>query len=473
MALYLCLDQGGHASRALVLDGQGTEVARAVREVATRQPAPQRVEQDPEEVVRSLVAAAREALAALGARRAEVRAAGLATQRSSIVCWDRVTGAALSPVISWQDRRAADWLAQFEPQRAEIERRTGLRLSPHYGCSKLRWCLEHLEAARAAQREARLAVGPLASFLAFRLLEERPLIVDPANAQRTLLWNLAQRAWDPWLLQLFGLTSAPLPETRATRDGFGHIAVEGAPLPLVVITGDQSAALFGLGAPRAEAAYVNLGTGAFVQRAIAAPAPVDGLLTGIAFQYHEQATYTLEGTVNGAGAALAWAVRRLDLPNLEARLSAWLERETEAPLFLNGIGGLGAPYWVADFESCFIGVGEPWQEAVAVAESIVFQIAAIVQRCVARGGEPASALIVSGGLAAVDGLCQRLADVAGVPVSRAAAHEATARGLAWLLAGGPPWPAPAGTDFAPRAGTAASVRYQAWRKEMQRRCPRA
>ncbi len=30
-----------------------------------------------------------------------------ATQGSSMGCWNRRTGAALSPVISWQDRRSA------------------------------------------------------------------------------------------------------------------------------------------------------------------------------------------------------------------------------------------------------------------------------------------------------------------------------------------------------------------------------
>jgi glycerol kinase len=467
VSLYLCLDQGGHASRALVLDGQGTEVTRAVRAVATRHVAPDQVEQDPEEVVSSVAAAARDALAALGPQRRKLRAAALATQRSSIVCWDRITGAALSPVISWQDRRAAQWLAQFEPQREEIEQRTGLRLSPHYGCSKLHWCLHHLDAVRAAQHDGRLGFGPLASFLAFRLLEEHPFAVDPANAQRTLLWSLAQRDWDPWLLQLFGLQREWLPETRATRDGFGHLAVDGAPIPLIIVTGDQSAALFGFGQPRADAAYVNLGTGAFVQRVSEAPAHVDGLLTGIALHDAAQSVYTIEGTVNGAGAALAWAVQSLDLPNLMERLPAWLERDAEVPAFLNGIGGLGAPYWIADFESRFIGVGEPWQEAVAVVESIVFQIAAILER--SREMSPAATLIVSGGLAQLDGLCQRLADVTGVPVSRPQAHEATARGLAWLLAGTPAWPAPAATDFTPRDGAGAVNRYHVWRKERQQR----
>ena len=35
-----------------------------------------------------------------------VRAAGMATQRSSVLAWKHDSGEALSPLLSWQDRRA-------------------------------------------------------------------------------------------------------------------------------------------------------------------------------------------------------------------------------------------------------------------------------------------------------------------------------------------------------------------------------
>ena len=144
-------------------------------------------------------------LQGLGARAAQIVSAGLATQRSSIVCWDRVTGQALSPVISWQDRRAHEWLARFAPHAEAIHATTGLMLSAHYGASKLRWCLDHLPAVAQAETEGRLAFGPLASFLIFRLTAEHTLAADPANAARTLLWNIQSLDWDEGLLHLFSI----------------------------------------------------------------------------------------------------------------------------------------------------------------------------------------------------------------------------------------------------------------------------
>ncbi|MEW6331188.1 MAG: FGGY family carbohydrate kinase [Pseudomonadota bacterium] len=466
--LHLCLDQGGHASRALVFDRRGVWQAGALREVAVREPRSGWVEQDPEELVASLQAAIAETIGALGARAANIVAAGIATQRASLVCWDRQTGAALSPVISWQDRRAHAWLRQFSAHTREVHRRTGLILSPHYGASKMRWCLDHLPAVAAARREGRLVMGPLASFLLFRLLEEKPLLADPANAARTLLWNLRTRDWDAWLLGLFGIPPETLPHCVPTRHAFGTLIANEHRLPLTIATGDQSAALFGLGAPSPDTVYVNIGTGAFVQRAVAQAPDVPGLLGSMVYRDAERALYVLEGTVNGAGAALRWAEREWRLENLEAQLPEWLARDGDVPLFLNGVAGLGAPYWVADFPSRLIGDGEPWQQACAVAESIVFLLQANLERMQPLPPAP-QRLFVSGGLAQLDGLCRRLADLSGLPVYRPTEYEATARGTAYLLAGYPrDWPKQIARDsFPPRPDSAFIQRYTSWCREMR------
>ena len=464
--LYLALDQGGHASRALVFDRRGAVHAKGLCELSVAHPRDAWVEQEPEATVGSIRRAIAQALDTLGERRAAISAAGLATQRSSVVCWDRITGAALSPVISWQDRRAHAWLKPFAGRAEEIHRLTGLMLSAHYGASKLRWCLDHLQEVKQAQAQGRLAMGPLASFLLFRLLDKRPLLVDPANAGRTLLWNLAARDWDLELLALFGIPLAALPRCVPTRHAFGTLELDGRAIALTIASGDQSAALFAAGEPRADIAYINLGTGAFVQRALGHdPGYHPRLLTGIVRHDGAELTYVLEGTVNGAGAALDWIGAQLGIADIETQLPAWLSQESEPPLFLNGISGLGAPFWVADFASRFVGEGEDSQKVVAVAESIVFLLQANLDEM--RALAPAATqLFVTGGLSWYDGLCQRLADLSGLPAYRPAEYEATARGTAYLLADCPEnWPEPApGAWFKPRTNAALAARYKKWRR---------
>ena len=467
--LYLAIDQGGHASRALVFDRRGLACAKGLKTVGERRAQPGWVEQDPEELVASVRDAIAEALAALGPRASRIAAAGLATQRSSVVCWDRETGAALSPVLSWQDRRAHEWLAQFSGRAEEIHRATGLMLSAHYGASKLRWCLDHLPEVSAAHARGRLALGPLASFLLFRLLEERPLLVDPANAARTLLWNLTTLDWDPRLTGLFGVPAECLPRCVPTRHAFGTLRADGVGVPLTIADGDQAAALFAYGEPHANTAYLNMGTGAFVQRTCGHyPGDRPRLLTSVVYHDGTELTYVLEGTVNGAGAALAWAGATLGLADIETQLPQWLARDTEPPLFLNGVSGLGAPFWVADFPSRFVGSGEPWQQALAVAESIVFLIRANLDE-MKSFASPVEQIFVTGGLSEYDDLCQRLADVSAMPVYRPTEREATARGTAYLLAACPAeWPEPEiGLWFQPRPNPALADRYRRWRELLE------
>ncbi|MDE2140399.1 MAG: glycerol kinase, partial [Gammaproteobacteria bacterium] len=85
--LFLALDQGGHASRALVFNARGRLVAAAERRIATRHPAANRVEHDPAALLASLRQACQGVVRQLGPRVADIHRAALATQRSTIVCW--------------------------------------------------------------------------------------------------------------------------------------------------------------------------------------------------------------------------------------------------------------------------------------------------------------------------------------------------------------------------------------------------
>jgi len=480
--LYLAIDQGGHASRAMVYDARGTLIAEAVRAIGVSRPRPDWVEHDGEAIVASIQGAVHDVARRLGpgaARR--VVAAGLATQRSNTACWDRHSGGALAPVISWQDRRAHAWLRRFAGHELAVHRTTGLFLSAHYGISKLQWCREHVPAVQAAAGAGRLAWGPMASFLLFRLLNERPLLVDPANASRTLLLNLQTLDWDPGLLALFGMSAEALPVCVPSCHDFGTLPFGESEVPLRVTNGDQSAALYAYGAPRADTAYVNLGTGAFIQfgtgsRPLAAPC----LLSGIVLHDGKVPSYVLEGTVNGAAGALVRYEQRFGMSEAEAEdhYDEWLAADEEPPLFLNGVSGLGAPYWIADFRSRFVGEGEDWQKLVAIGESIVFLLQVNLEAIGDAAPEPPRRLVVTGGLAAVAGLCQRLADLSGLPVYRPVDCEATARGTAYLAAGCPAdWREPEagrgcaadaipGRRFEPRPAGELHARFARWRREM-------
>ncbi len=466
--LILAIDQGTHASRALVFDRRGQALSSGTAALSISYPQADWAEQDGEEVVASVLTAAAQALQALGERRHDVVAAGMASQRASAICWDRVTGKPLSPIFSWQDRRAHAWIDQLQPHGDAVHRKTGLFLSPHYGASKLRWALDHLPAVRQAVDARTLCWGPMASFLVFRLCNERPLLADPQCAARTQLWNLHTHDWDPELLTLFGLPEGFLPRSVPTCYAWGTLDVAGSGIPLTAVNGDQSAAVFAFGWPELDSAYINIGTSAFVQRALDHfPGHVPRQLTGIILEDDTTRVYMVEGNVNGAGTALAWISSELSIDHLTEKLPQWLAQPEEPPLFLNGIAGLGGPFWQANFPSRFVGEGEPWQKAVAVVESIVFLLQANIDHMASH--IPAARRIrVSGGVSLLDGLCQRLAGISSLPVHRRDDPEASARGIAYLAARRPVgWNTATHEEVFPvQPDPGLQARYRRWRALM-------
>ena len=467
--VVLALDQGSHASRAVLFDAGGRELAQAHVPVATQREAGDRVEQDPDELLRSLLTAVQDVIE-LDGRSPQV--AGLATQRSTVVAWSRSRGDALADAISWQDRRNAAWLSRLAPVADRVRELTGLPLSPHYGASKLRWLLDHVPAVQRAAATGDLVMGPLASFLVARLVEERACAVDPANASRTLLLDLATRQWSTEMLQLFDLSRAQLPDCVPTRHPFGHLPCGGRRVPLLACTGDQSAAAFAFGAPDPACALINVGTGAFIQRVapdgVALP---DGLLHSVLCADADGVLTSHEGTVNGAGSALEWLREHVAL-DVDRALAALGDREPlagELPLFMNGVGGLGAPYWRPDFPVEFVGAGDDDARLAAVVESIAFLLC--VNLAALHGSAPLQRIRISGGLARNDYLCRCLAALSGLRVERPAAVEATARGVAYLAAGKPDaWHGVAIEGvFTPAAAAALQSRYARWLEEMAHR----
>ncbi len=470
MACYMVLDQGGQSSRALIFDRKGKLLSNISSPVATRAPRPGWVEQDPVQVLNSVKQAAFDAFDCLPVSyQSNLKAVGLVCQRSSIVNWCRESGQALSPVISWQDRRAADMLDEIlekDPSLAkQIPEKTGLFPNPHFGASKIYWCLKKLPELEPALREGKLVCAPLVSYLLYQLADEGPLFVDGGNASRTMLWNLHTCDWDAELLRCFDIPSNILPISVNTLYDFGQFQIGKCFYPIRYLNGDQNAAFFSLGHIDSTALYMNIGTGAFCSALWNGESEsVDRLLKTIVVALSAP-IYMLEGTVNGAAAALEWAFEYLDLPSNFKDLGDSLARVDAPPLFLNGVGGLGSPYWQANFDSKFVGEGSDEEKLVAVLESILFLLHVNLDY-MKHAGICINKVNLSGGLSLMDGLCQRLTDLLEIPVFRPEIVEASARGAAFWLAGCPAsWSQTKGDWFKPQQSTIGK-RYRCWKLEM-------
>ncbi|MDH5435404.1 MAG: FGGY family carbohydrate kinase [Gammaproteobacteria bacterium] len=462
--LYLAIDQGGHASRALLFNAQGECVAQHTVAIDTQYPCEHCVEHDPEQLVQSVTAAIEQVVKEIDV--SHIISAGLATQRSSIVCWDKVTGKTLSPVISWQDTRTTDQIKSLAEHAGFVHAETGLRLSPHYGASKMKWCLDNLPEVQSAFEYKQLAMGPLASFLVYKLTREHGVFVDPTNAARSLLFNPATGTWSDMLMELFGIPENVLPECSKNIAHFGHININNHSVELNTVIGDQPASLFAHGAPHKDTIYINLGTGAFLQT-ICSSLPKDsmGLLKSIALHNGTKPFYAIEGTVNGAGSALHWIQKELNIS--DSALNDIPETGKQIPLFINSIAGLGSPFWRSDIEPRFVGEASTLEKLQSVIESILFLIQKNIEQL--QKIKRCHRIVVSGGISTSDRFCQLLADISGKQVLRTNITEATARGTAWLSAGKPVhWPQPDITlSLKPEENTDLLERYAQWQQIME------
>jgi glycerol kinase len=471
---YLAIDQGSHASRAMVYAEAGQLLASATMPIETRREGEDRVEHDAGVLAESVRTVVRQACAALDSTQSEVVAVGLATQRSTIVCWDRGSGHPLSPAISWADRREAAWLQSLAGRQARVRELTGLPLSPHYGASKLRWCVRNLPAVSAAARAGRLRMGPLSAFLVAVLTRDFDGAADPANASRTLLYGLDAADWHPELLEMFGIDRAWLAPCVPTRTQFGKVADAGG-APLSICSGDQSCIPFAFGAAPPGDVYVNIGTGAFVLAPVALrPTQRTPLLQSLLYSDAASSCYALEGTVNGAGAALEWLDREYHCDS-QARVMQLNDISADVlrpALFQNAVGGLGSPYWQPNLSSRFVATdsaAEPFNPQLATAavlESIAFLIKSNLDE-MGRNDFVVRRIWLSGGLAQSRYLAQAIADLTQVAAWRSEFTEATSLGVARMLgAGGSAAVLQPDAVFQPRPAPQRQIRYLEWQRIM-------
>ncbi len=455
-ASIIALDQGTSNCRAALFRG-GRLVHEARREVGLHFPAPGRAEQDPRELIEATGAVLDETVASL--RDGETAVLGITNQRSTVVLWDAETGAPLGPALSWRDSRAQAEAEALANAVSDLTARTGLPSSPHYGAPKIVWALEHWPEARRAADEGRLRIGPVGTWLAWKLTQGESFVVDPTNAQRMHLLDLETLDWHPDLVEACCLPASALPQVLPTDGHFGEARVGGRKLPSRAMLGDQQAALLGLRGDDepAPVAGVHLGTGGFVLRDTGAEAQlVPGLLGGLArADANRPRRYLCEGPVNSAGSAFD-RLRDLGLLREGQSVDAACARAGRPLAVLPAWAGLAAPWWKATARAAMSGWDESTTRADIVAgtvRGVAFLIADVIDRLVESSVE-VERLELSGPVSAVNALGQAIADACGMPATVRTNPEASLEGIAHLAAAageleGPALSIETGAEFEP------------------------
>src|SRR6266487_4501262 len=415
----LAIDQGTSSTKALVVADGGEVLGEGNYPVHPLAGAHGAVEQDPEELLDSIVQAGRAALATAGA---PVEAVGIANQGETVLRWDRETGKPFGPALSWQDRRAVTVTRELAGREDRLIELTGLPLDPYFAAPKMTWL-------RREQGDEGV-VTTVDAWLLQRLADA--FVTDAATASRTLLLDLETASWSDEACALFGLDPAGQPEIVDCDATIGETDVFGETLPITGLAVDQQAALFAESCFAAGEAKCTYGTGAFILATAGTDAlhSKSRLAACVAWRLNGATTYCLDGQVYSAGSAVSW-LEELDLIKEAADLDRIGSDEGEAALFVPSLAGLGAPFWAPDARGGWLGLSLATSRddlVRAVIWGIAAQVASLARAMGHDMGRPLERLRVDGGLTRSGALMQAQADLLQTPVERYPSADATALG---------------------------------------------
>lgn len=420
MTTILTIDQGTSSTKAIVV---------ADREVAAIADEPVHpayldgggVEQDPQELLDSVLRAGRRAVEQAGR---PVDVVALANQGETVLAWDEASGTPLTPALVWQDRRAGALCTDLGEHEEWVARRTGLQLDPYFSAPKMSWIREHLT------REG--VVTTTDTWIVHHLCGA--FVTDASTASRSLLVDVDTGEWDDRLREIFGLGSERLPRIVGSDEIVGTTTAFGAETPVAGLVVDQQAALAAESCLQPGTAKCTFGTGAFLLANVGRTAvrSTSGLTTSIAWRTGSGTAYCVDGQIYTAASAVRWA-RDLGLVSDAGELDTVAADDADGVLFVPALAGLAAPWWEANAGASLTGMTLSTGRGHivrALLDGIAAQTTSLVRLVEHDLDRPVERLRVDGGLTRSSVLMQMLSDLLQAPVDVYPSAHATPLGAA-------------------------------------------
>jgi gluconokinase len=406
-SIILALDLGTTATKGLLVCGD-VVLARSSAGYPLHTTASGRAEQDPEQIV----AAVRQVVRDLQQQKpGGVDALVFSAAMHALILLD-AKGGALTPSITWADRRADREAAALRalPSGQQLYQRTGTPIHPMAWPAKLQHIARH--DADLFSRAATF-VG-IKEYLLYRLTGE--MHCDHSMASATGLFNLERLDWDDEALKLAGVQRYQLPALCPTTACFklgdqgGALLGLDASTTLVMGASDGCLSNLGAGALDSKVAAMTIGTSGALRTVVPRP-QLDARMRTFCYVLTEH-HFVTGGAVNGGGMALNW-IGDILLPEqnqaageaLHQRYASLFEAAEAVEPGCNGLlfhpylSGERAPLWNTDASGSFIGLNMSHKRghlARAVMEGIILNLYLVLQAMEDSGGKVERILAVGG-----------------------------------------------------------------------------
>ena len=402
MTTVLAIDQGTSGTKAVVVSGEGEILGLCEIAVTPSYSKGGAVEQNPQELLDSVIAAGR---AAVDQSRARVDIVTLANQGETVLAWDQKSGEPLSNMIGWQDRRAEAVTSRLQDRAELFEQKSGLVLDPYFSAPKQAWIRENVT------KEGVVTTSD--SWLIHQLTGE--FVTDISTASRSLVTSLDTGDWDRELLEIFNLEDEKLPRILNSDEIAGGTKHFGDFMPVGGLIVDQQAALLAEKCLEIGEAKCTFGTGAFLL-ANTGTSPVRStakLAACFAWRTELETAYCFDGQVYTAASAVRW-LKQMGFIEGANQLDSGAATSHDGVISVPAFAGLAAPRWRPDVKASFSGItlsSEPGHFILAVLQGIAAQVAELVDLVEKDTGGALKTLRVDGGLTQSKVLMQSVADL--------------------------------------------------------------
>jgi xylulokinase len=436
------IDCSTTATKAVVWDERGREVAEGRATFELSSPQPDWGEQNAEDWWESTKTALRRAAQVVDTRR--IGAIGITHQRESFVCVNEEDHP-IRPAILWLDSRAREQVAEYGSE--QVHKITGKPPNTTPGFYKMLWLREH----EPGTMERAAKVVDVHAYLVHRMTGHWR--TSWATADPLGLVDMETFEWSDEMLGMVGLGREQMCDLYAPGDVIGELRDDvareiGLPsgLPIVGGVGDGQAAGLGANITEPGRAYLNLGT------ALVSGTYSDNYTWGNEYRVLSGAvprSYILETLLLAGAYTVSWFVDKFASVNakeLGLGLSTEQILETAAAQVGPGAGGLLAvPYWnnslTPYWDTAARGIMLGWTGAHgkahayrALLEGIAFETRLMTDGAETGLEKPIEHLIALGGGSRSSLWCQIIADIMQRPISVAQETESTCLGSGMLAA---------------------------------------
>ncbi|HSJ72616.1 MAG TPA: xylulokinase [Acidimicrobiia bacterium] len=441
MTYFLGIDASTTATKALLIDGDGSIVGVGRSEYSFDTPHPLWSEQSPDLWWAGTIEAIRSVLSTTGVSGHAIAGVGMTGQMHGLVMLD-ASGTVLRPAILWNDQRTQLECDEIRDRvgRDRLVSITGNDALTGFTAPKILWVKNN--EPEVFERTEHVLLPK--DYVRFCLTDA--YAADRAGGSGTILFDLANRDWSDEVIATLGLPRRWFPPSFEGPSVTGVVTAAAAAAtglaegtPVVAGGGDQAANGVGVGAVTPGVGAMSIGTSGVVfvptdHAAIESEGRLHAFCHAVPEMWH------LMGVMLSAAGSYEWFRSALapssSFADLDARASA-VDAGSNGLMFLPYLSGERTPHPDPLARGAFVGLTvrhDLGHMARAVLEGVAFGLRDSFE--LVRQSSILDEIRASGGGAQSRVWLQIIADTVGLPVRVVGTSEAAAHGAALLAAVG-------------------------------------